>query len=98
MALDCCPLCEEADADICHLLHSCKGTETLYKHWAESTGNLLQDHSRLEWPRLRMELFAGRVGFINECSADGEARIRYVGLAASAAAKALSESTSTSHE
>jgi hypothetical protein len=76
-----CVLCGATSVDIEHLLTHCPATYALYAKWWSSMGRSGLPSARLDWPMLRMELFAGRLGFLTSSSDEGAVRILYVGAA-----------------
>ena len=87
--LEICPCCQEPEVCVVHMLAVCPGTLDLYREWAASTSHA--SASRLEWPLLRLELFADRISFATEVDMEGAARIRFVGKAAKLVSNILDE-------
>jgi len=84
-----CPLCGLNTVDVVHFLHACPATWDLYTEFCISMGIDFSSGQRLRWTRLRLELFADRVGFLSTVAVEGAARIGYVGKVMQRVAKLL---------
>ena len=84
-----CPLCGCSSADVLHVLHACPATWDLYCDYCTSVGLDFSSGVRIRWSRLRLELFADRISFLDTGPTDGAARIHYVGRAMQRVARLL---------
>ena len=80
------------------LLSACLATAPLYLEWATASGLKLSLDGlgrvrRLQWNRLQLELFVGRVSMLESSATEGSARVLFVGKACELAASALINNT-----
>ena len=80
-SVESCVMFGASSVDIEHLLAHCPATYALYVKWWSSMGRSGLPSTRLGWPLLKMELFAGRLSFLTASPDEGACRILYVGAA-----------------
>ena len=74
-----CPLCQEPDATIQHLLHTCPCTLALYHGWYAAIGFSTPSRSSIPVHVFFETLFKGRLGAIAHDIEQCRARVTYVG-------------------
>ena len=84
-----CPLCGLSSVDVTHVLHACPGTWDLYAVFCGAAGIDCAAGNRISWTRLRLELFADRICFLDDCTTIGAARIVFVGMCVERVARLL---------
>ena len=86
-SLEFCPLCEEHDVGVEHLLTSCKRTTLALHEWAECVGHSLT--GQVSWNEFARLLFGGRISYPHDNPAHGEACVLFVGRCCAMAARAI---------
>ena len=79
VSLEPCIHCGADLVDVRHLLAHCPATFDAYITWWSASGRQGKPGNRLPWHLLRMELFAGRLGYLTTNPDEGASRIQYVG-------------------
>ena len=87
--LEKCPLCGRLDVDVRHVLQFCPATMHLFSCWALAAGHTPSTRHELCWTSLRLDLFGGRLGYLEFNPTLAQARIHFVGSVFSTAATAL---------
>ena len=77
--LDRCPLCHAPKVEVAHLFSACLATHDLYLLWASA--NTVEGADRMDWARMQLELFMGRVSMLAVDELEGASRIHFVGTA-----------------
>ena len=78
-SMESCPLCGESDVRLDHALFSCIGTRDLHTAWSMVAYTPSDSAASTSWEVLRMDLFAGRMSFLDNDPDKGQARILFVG-------------------